>query len=144
MKMIFRRAAVVSLSCGLLAQTLLADKPAQPAAPPQTPPPAPPATTTNTAVQPAPTPTKKKTAAKKPAPKKEAPAAEAVAPTSAPVPATVKQDRVNIRGRAALVAEVITQLHKGESVTVLEEIAVKNPKAGEPAAWAKITMPVGG
>src|ERR1051325_5838316 len=154
MKMIFRRVAVACLSLVLPAQTLsaFADKPAPPAtlapAPPTTPAPAPAATVTNAPAQPtdeapkaAPKATKKKTAAKKPAPKKEAPPAEAAAPAAAPVSATVKQDRVNTRGQAALAGEVITQLKKGEPVSVLEEIAVKNPKPGEPAVWAKIAMP---
>lgn len=55
--------------------------------------------------------------------------------------ATVKKDRVNVRGQANAKSEVITQLHKGEAVNVLEEIPVKNPKKGDPAAWMRIQLP---
>src|SRR5262245_16590330 len=53
----------------------------------------------------------------------------------------VKKDRVNVRGQANVKSEVITQLHKGEAVNVLEEIPVKKPKKGEPAAWLRIQLP---
>jgi uncharacterized protein YgiM (DUF1202 family) len=55
--------------------------------------------------------------------------------------ATVKQDRVNVRGQATLHSEVITQLRKAETVTVLEDITVEKPKPGEPAQWSKILLP---
>src|ERR1041385_6342774 len=55
--------------------------------------------------------------------------------------AVVKKDRVRVRGQAALSSEVITQLKKGEIVTVLEEVAPRKPKRGEPARWAKIQLP---
>jgi len=55
--------------------------------------------------------------------------------------ATVKKDRANVRGQATAKSEVITQLHKGEAVRVLEEITIKNPKKGEPAVWARIQLP---
>ena len=55
--------------------------------------------------------------------------------------AVVKGDRVRVRGQATLKSEVITLLKKGETVTVLEEIAARNPKRGEPAKWAKIQLP---
>ncbi|MGZ4963862.1 MAG: SH3 domain-containing protein, partial [Limisphaerales bacterium] len=58
-----------------------------------------------------------------------------------PATATVKQEAVNVRGRASFVGEVITHLHKGETVTVLEEINISKPKKDEPAKWAKISMP---
>lgn len=53
---------------------------------------------------------------------------------------TVKADRVNVRGVAGLVGEVITQLSKGESVTVLEPVVVKASK-GDPTNWFKIALP---
>jgi len=53
----------------------------------------------------------------------------------------VKKDRVNVRGQASLRSEVVTQLRKGETVTILEEIPVKKPKKGEPSAWARIQLP---
>jgi uncharacterized protein YgiM (DUF1202 family) len=55
--------------------------------------------------------------------------------------AVVQQERVNVRGQPSLGGEVITQLRKGEPVTVLEEIPVKSPKPGEPEKWLRIAMP---
>ncbi len=55
--------------------------------------------------------------------------------------ATVKQARTNARGAASIASEVVIQLEKGEVVTVLEEITVKNAKAGEPAKWLRIQLP---
>ena len=55
--------------------------------------------------------------------------------------AVVKKDRVNVRAQATPNSEVITQLKKGETVTVLEEIAARKPKHGEPAKWARIQLP---
>jgi hypothetical protein len=55
--------------------------------------------------------------------------------------AIVTADRVNVRGQARLNSEIVTQLHEGEEVVVLEEIPVKNPQAGEPSAWARIRLP---
>ena len=55
--------------------------------------------------------------------------------------ATVKEDRVNVRGKASLSGEVITQLRKDETAIILEEIPVEKPKADEPSRWAKILLP---
>jgi uncharacterized protein YgiM (DUF1202 family) len=55
--------------------------------------------------------------------------------------ATVNRARVNVRGGPSLVSEVITQLQKGDQVTVLDEIPVEKPKPGEPARWAVIKLP---
>ena len=55
--------------------------------------------------------------------------------------ARVNQPRVNVRGQAAMTSEVVTQLQKDEEVSILEEITIAKPKAGEPAKWAKIQMP---
>jgi hypothetical protein len=55
--------------------------------------------------------------------------------------ATVKRDRVNVRGQPTIFGEVITQLRKDETVVILEEIKLAKPKAAEPAEWAKIQMP---
>jgi uncharacterized protein YraI len=55
--------------------------------------------------------------------------------------ATVKKDRVNVRGKPGLVGEVVTQLSQGETVTLLDEITLQNPKKGEPAQWARIQLP---
>src|SRR4029078_6964638 len=48
---------------------------------------------------------------------------------------------VNVRGQAKLKSEVITQVQKGQTVNVLEEITLKNSGASEPSAWAKIVLP---
>jgi uncharacterized protein YgiM (DUF1202 family) len=147
MKMTFSLIAVGALLLnGALAQA--------PAPAPATPPPAP--VIEPPAVIPAPAaapeqkaaPAENKKAAPKKAPAKK-PAAQttkkavpaAPEPPDNPTPATVKGDRVNVRGKASLIGEVVTQLKKGESITVLSEIPVKSPKPGEPAAWAKIAMP---
>ncbi len=55
--------------------------------------------------------------------------------------AVVKRDRVNLRAQASATSEVITQLKKGETVTVLEELSARKHKRGEPAKWAKIQLP---
>jgi uncharacterized protein YgiM (DUF1202 family) len=55
--------------------------------------------------------------------------------------ATVKADIINVRGKPTLFSEVVTQLKQGESVTILEEITIAKPKAGEPQKWARIQMP---
>jgi hypothetical protein len=55
--------------------------------------------------------------------------------------AVVKKNRVNVRAKAVPTSEVITQLKKGETVIVLEEITPKKRKRGEPATWAKIQLP---
>src|SRR5882672_7502325 len=55
--------------------------------------------------------------------------------------AVVKKNRVNVRAQATPTSEVITQLKKGETVIVLEEIAARKPKRGEPAKWARIQLP---
>src|SRR5205814_10422033 len=55
--------------------------------------------------------------------------------------AVVKRDRVNLRAQATATSEVITQLKKGETVTVLEELSARKHERGEPAKWAKIQLP---
>lgn len=55
--------------------------------------------------------------------------------------ATVKGDIINVRGKPTIFSEVVTQLKQGESVTILEEITIAKPKAGEPQKWARIQMP---
>ena len=63
------------------------------------------------------------------------------ATTEAAATATVKAERVNVRGQPSLFGETITQLRKGDAVTILEEVRPAKPKPGAPAAWAKIEMP---
>jgi len=55
--------------------------------------------------------------------------------------ALVIADRVNVRGQPSLAGDLITQLRKGPSVTVLEEIQAPVARAGEPGAWCRIRMP---
>ena len=55
--------------------------------------------------------------------------------------AVVKKNRVNVRAQAVPTSEVITQLKKGETVVVLEEVTPKKHKRGEPAKWARIQLP---
>jgi len=55
--------------------------------------------------------------------------------------ATVIASNVNVRGQAKLNSEVITRLNKGQTVSVLEEVTLKNSGPDEPSAWAKIILP---
>src|SRR5581483_4622708 len=55
--------------------------------------------------------------------------------------ATVKGNRVNVRGQASLSGEVVTQVKKGEKVTILEEVPDQKAKNGKPGNWAKIALP---
>src|SRR2546430_16661674 len=57
--------------------------------------------------------------------------------------ATVNRARVNVRGGPSFNTEVITQLQKGDQLTVLEEAPVQKPKPGEPAKWIGIKLPAG-
>jgi len=56
-------------------------------------------------------------------------------------PATVVAEKVNLRGQAGLKGEVVGHVKKGETVTVITEINLDKPAAGEPAHWAKIALP---
>ncbi len=79
-----------------------------------------------------------RSAARKAAP---APELRTVPLVAGPAVVSVGAGPVNVRGRAGLAGEVITRLTNGEPVTVIEEIALKNSKANEPSAWAKIALP---
>ena len=61
--------------------------------------------------------------------------------TLIPGPAEVAVENLNVRGQAGLKGEFITHLAKGSTVNVLGQINLDKPKAGEPAAWAKISLP---
>ena len=63
--------------------------------------------------------------------------------TLVPGPATVAADHVNLRGQAGVQGEVVGHVQKGDTVTVIAEITLDKPKAGEPAQWAKIALPAG-
>jgi uncharacterized protein YgiM (DUF1202 family) len=109
-----------------------------------------PAATTNAPVKKAAVKAKKKVARKakaaatkiaaKPAEKK---LADLLPVTLVPGPASVTADNVNLRGQAGLQGEVVGHVKKGDTVTVLSEINLDKPKAGEPAQWAKISLPSG-
>ncbi len=55
--------------------------------------------------------------------------------------AIVNADRVNLRGRPSLSSEVVTQVHKGETVVVCESIALQQPRPQDPSAWHRIRLP---
>lgn len=86
--------------------------------------------------------TTKKTTAK-PAAKKPSLADQVKSIPLVPGTATVVASNVNVRARAGLIGEVLTKITKGSTVTVIEEITLKNSKDDEPSAWAKINLPPG-
>jgi len=129
---------VATISTSLLAQT---NTPV-PTAPIATPAPAPtmtaPAAVTNA-------PAKKKVAPHK---KRKLAETTEVALAETPVmlvpgPAEVDVNNINVRGQASFKGEVITHLHQGDTVTVLEQINLPKHKPDEPAQWAKIAYPAG-
>lgn len=87
--------------------------------------------------------------AEKPAKKAKAVAAKPAAPATitekpvflTPGAATIAGKNVNVRGKASFKGEVITKLQNGDSVTVIEQVILSKPKAGEPSNWAKIAFP---
>lgn len=89
---------------------------------------------------PAPVKPAKKTAAKSaPHP---APVVSAEKPiVLSPGAATIVGKNVNVRGKASFKGEVITKLQDGAAVTVIEQVILTKPKAGEPSQWAKIVYP---
>ena len=90
----------------------------------------------------APAKVKKKAAAKAPgaAAEKKSPAQPvALVPGSA----TVAVENLNLRGQAGLKGEVVGHAKKGDVITVVSQINLDKPKAGEPAQWAKVLIPSG-
>src|SRR5258705_456523 len=83
----------------------------------------------------------KKAAKKKAVAKKKASAPRPVTVPLNPGPATCEANNVNLRGQAKLNSEVVGKLMKGQPVTVLEEVQLKNSGPDEPSAWAKILLP---
>ena len=115
-----------------------------PAATPTTPPIADPGPVTNSVVttnKPAKKTAKKSTTAKKKASK------PADVPLASPLvlnePAASVGNKVNIRAQSHINSEVITQLKTGDTVMVLDEVVLKNPKTDEPARWARVSLPPG-
>ncbi len=122
---------VVSISISLLAQTTTTT----PASPPAETPAA-----TSATNAPAPKKASKKKSEKTAVAKKKAPAPLRTVPLN-PGPALCEANNVNVRGQAKLKSEVVTHLTKGQQVTVLEEVQLKNSGPDEPSAWAKILLP---
>ena len=61
--------------------------------------------------------------------------------TLTPGPANVNVNDLTVRGQAGLKGEVVTHLHKGDTVTVIEQINLAHHAADEPSQWAKIAYP---
>ncbi|MCC6231062.1 MAG: SH3 domain-containing protein [Verrucomicrobiales bacterium] len=61
----------------------------------------------------------------------------------AAVPAYSKGDRVNVRSRAGYAGEIITQLQRGQQVSVLSTNQVVATTADEPTEWYRISLPEG-
>ena len=55
--------------------------------------------------------------------------------------AVVNASKINVRGQPTLRSEVVTQLERGDQVTILEVIPDEDAKPNEPASWAKIKLP---
>ncbi|MGN6386563.1 MAG: SH3 domain-containing protein [Verrucomicrobiota bacterium] len=53
----------------------------------------------------------------------------------------VTESKINVRGKPSLIGEVVTQLEKGDKVTILEEIPTPDAKPGEPTNWFRIKLP---
>ena len=53
----------------------------------------------------------------------------------------VKSSRLNVRGQPSLYSEVVTQVQQGETITILSETNLANPKTNEPVRWFQIKMP---
>ncbi|MCX7872711.1 MAG: SH3 domain-containing protein [Verrucomicrobiae bacterium] len=53
----------------------------------------------------------------------------------------ITRDRVNVRGKASVFSEVLTQLNKGDKVTIIETVKTEKPKEGDLTEWVKIQLP---
>jgi hypothetical protein len=71
-------------------------------------------------------------------------AKDVVSEVTPPKPGTVSADRVNVRARASLIGERVTQLRKGDKVSVLAKVSVAPPRKNEPVDWLRIVMPAAG
>jgi uncharacterized protein YgiM (DUF1202 family) len=58
-----------------------------------------------------------------------------------PWTATVKIDSLIVRTQPAFAGDIIAHALKGQSLTVLEQIALAKPKLNEPTNWARIILP---
>ena len=126
------------LATGLFAQDNTNSLPAIP------PPVASPAAETAPAAAPAPAqaaPAPKPVKHTKPHVVHHAPATPEPSVTLNPGPAEVNVNDLTVRGQAGMKGEPVMHLHKGESVTVLEQINLAHHAADEPEQWAKIVYP---
>ncbi len=71
-------------------------------------------------------------------------AKDVVSEVTPPKPGIVSADRVNVRARASLIGERVTQLRKGDKVSVLAKVTVAPPRKNEPVDWLRIVMPAAG
>ena len=53
----------------------------------------------------------------------------------------VSGTRVSARGKATIFSALVFQFNKNESLNILEEITITNPKAGEPRRWYRVQVP---
>jgi hypothetical protein len=58
-----------------------------------------------------------------------------------PAQATVKGEPVHVRGEPSLAGDALTNLSRGETVTVFEQLTLAKPKPGEPTNWSRIALP---
>jgi hypothetical protein len=58
-----------------------------------------------------------------------------------PGTATVKLESLLVRSQPAFAGDILTRVHKGQAVTVLEQITLAKPKLNEPTNWARIVLP---
>jgi len=70
-----------------------------------------------------------------------APAATLASAELQPGPAKVAGRNVNVRAKATIQSEVVTQMQDGEDVVVEEVILRPDAKGKDPARWAKIAYP---
>jgi uncharacterized protein YgiM (DUF1202 family) len=61
--------------------------------------------------------------------------------TLTPGLAVVQGKNVNVRGRATISSEALTQLNPGDSVTVIGQVNLEKYRVDEPRQWAKIALP---
>ena len=55
----------------------------------------------------------------------------------------VKGKNVNVRAQANHNSEVVTQVHKGDRLVIIDEVAAKNPGPKSPKSWYMIALPSG-
>ena len=53
----------------------------------------------------------------------------------------VRGTKVSARGKATIFSALVFQFNQNEPLNILEEIAIANPKAGEPRRWYRVQVP---